>query len=131
MKRLPNKICICLGSPFHLSVLNEKKRVAWTVKNSCSKGNLAVFYLTTPISAIVGYGQIISEPWFESQSFWQDKYFAEIDKIVMFKKEKFIQIKTLRNLFPEWRYWLQPRQSVFVPEQLTKPFTELLENKTK
>lgn len=121
------QICVCLGAPYHLKNLNKKLPVAWTVKNNVTCGDLAVFYLTAPISAIVGYGVIISEPWYESQSDWQDKFFAEIDQIETFLEHNFIRIKYIRQLFPEWRYWLQPRQSVLTPESICQPFKELLE----
>lgn len=132
MKNKPNQnICICLGAPYHLPDLQKKEPVAWTVKNSCRIGDLAVFYLTAPISAVVGYGVIISEPYYESQSEWQDKYFAEIDRIQIYSEQNFISIKYIRQLFPEWRYWLQPRQSVIAPEDLTFTFKELLETNKK
>jgi len=121
-----SSIFTCLGSPHHLEDLKQLQPVWWTISKKAKKGDWAVFYLTAPISAIVGFGQIVKTPWYENESEWKEKHFTEISRLVMLDEDRFIRNSELRILFPEWRYILQPRSSVAAPEAVIAPLWELL-----
>lgn len=131
MKKEPN-IFMCLGSPTHLPELleiqSDQDTANWTIKPNAGPGDTAVFYLTMPIASIAGYGEVISDPWLDENSEWKDKYFAEIGNIRIFAETDFISNAEMRRLFPEWRWWLQPRRTGECAEDIRKPFLDLLKN---
>ena len=125
-----SKIFVCLGSPAHLPVLRglsyPHESVYWTIKRTAAIKDKAIFYLTAPVSAVVGFGNIIDVPREEPQSEWKEKHFTDINRIRIFDEKNFITNREIRELFPEWRFMLQPRQSVAMLETIQLPFWELL-----
>lgn len=125
-----SNIYVCLGSPQHLPDLRglsyPDESVYWTIKKTAKKGDKAIFYLTAPVSAVVGFGSIIDDPWEEPKSEWKEKNFTEINRIRIFDENQFITNRQIRELFPEWRFMLQPRQSVAMLADIQQPFWELL-----
>ncbi len=122
-------IYVCLGSPNHLSDLKNlrnQESVIWTINRNAKIGDKVIFYLTRPISAIVGFGRVCESPWVNAESDWKEKHFAEINQITILKDSQFITNREIKLLFPEWIYIKQPRQSVLMPETIRKPFEELI-----
>lgn len=127
MPKTPKQIYTCLGNPHHLDDLYLLLPVVWTISKNAEIGDIAIFYLTAPISAIVGFGTVMEKPWYNQFSEWREKYFADIAEIIMFDQDRFITNRQMRLLFPEWRYIRQPRVSVAAPSEIIKPFWKLLQ----
>lgn len=133
-----SNIFVCLGAPEHLISLKElsdenrpQQSIYWTVNKNAAPRDRAIFYLTYPISAIVGFGNIISSPWIEEDSEWKEKNYTEINRVRIFSECNFITNREIKTLFPEWIFWKQPRQSVATPKDLLHPFWELLNERWK
>lgn len=130
-----SKLYVCLGSPTHLPDLRDleypQDSVCWTINRKAEINDKAIFYLTAPVSAVVGFGNIIDVPWEDTQSEWKEKHFTDINAIRIFDENKFITNREIRELFPEWRYMTQPRQSVLMLEAIRLPFWELMNERLK
>ena len=120
---------MCLGVPAHLPMLKQigkREIMRWTCRKEAVYGDIAAIYLTAPISSIVGYGMIYSEPEIEEESDWADKYFADIGRFRLFAENDFVPIRRLKELFPEWKYLAQPRRTGIAPDAITGALVELL-----
>src|SRR5213594_3226754 len=88
-------IHFCLGTPQpHLEILREiattRSGLAdWTINTKAQPGDLALFYLKNPISAIVAYGFVRTHPTKETdrQSPWFGYYLSDIQNVRMLSRE--------------------------------------------
>lgn len=116
----------CIGNKQHLTSLFPGNSIDWTMHKDAKIGDYAVFYLTAPISAVVAFGKITGDAYFNIYSEWQDKYFAEVKIEIRLDETQFITNRELRNLFSEWKYIAQPRRSVLIAPDIASPLVELI-----
>lgn len=133
-----SNIFVCLGSPEHLpslKAISDERRpqqsVHWTINKNAEPGDKAIFYLTAPVPAIVGFGNIALIPRLDEESDWKEKNYTEINRIRISSEKNFIANRELKMIFPEWIFWKHPRQSVAAPADLLMPFRELLNERWK
>ncbi|MDQ4121689.1 MAG: hypothetical protein M3209_09615 [Acidobacteriota bacterium] len=108
---------------------NEDGEIIWTVPKSAKTDDEVFIYITAPLSAIVARAKCAENSWLQEHplSDWQGYYMAELADVEIFPEEKRIAMKTLRSLFPDWRWLSFPRQNVRVPQEFLQPFLELFD----
>jgi len=139
MKGEKENYYILLGGAEHMSFIKNQDKYPdhqffWTCPRTSKKGEQAFIYLCSPLSRIVGRVKFIGEPFHNvgdmfSGTNTKDKWMVEIGEIVFFEKRPEITIKGLRTIFPEWGWLRFPRQNTRIPNDLLKPFLELMEKK--
>lgn len=117
---------ICLGTPPHAlrSIVNYargRRAVQWTVHSQAQKGDVVLFYLLRPISALVAKGVLTRDAVKISsrRDAWFGHSMASIGQLELLPRE--ISRGQLRKAFPRWGYWTQPRLSTRVPDA-TAPY---------
>lgn len=99
----------------------------WTTHREAQIGDYVFFYITSPVKAIVASGRIATAPELQNDAreSWYKKYFSVISELRSFPQ--IVTIRELKALFPEWRYWQQPRTNSLVPEDdIVQNFLEML-----
>lgn len=134
-KMLERELFIVQGSPDHLPELMDEARypppeenwTLWTTPRTAQPDDLIFFYLLSPLSAIVGYARITSEPFLDNdyESVWFGKSMAYYQEVRIFTN--YVALFELRELFPEWHWTRRPQGSVKIPPHIKKPFLELIE----
>ena len=108
----------------------------WTVPKSAKKGDLAFIYLTAPVSAIVGRVELVEEPWFHVDGFFdnpkmKNKQVARIGNVTPLTGRTDLTMKSLRTLFGrDWPWLGYPRSHVRIPADILPPFLELINQST-
>ena len=89
----------------------------WTLSRHARPGDRMLIYLKAPVSAIVAWGRVSSVPLRldEPDSPWFGHFCADIEALSMTPSR--VSRDALLNAFPMWRYWMQPRTSVRVPDE--------------
>jgi len=129
-----HKTYVCFGEPgSHLGELrnaadNDGNLEWWTVNSAARAGDEVVFYLTRPLSSFVAIGLVTSDPFIvnDPASRWSGHKAAEIASVRMLPR--FVHVSEARELFPEWGFLRQPRQSTALPDELVDRFLRLLES---
>ena len=121
---------IFLGSQADRHHLKKFDLVGWTAHKNFTLNDTAFFYITAPVSAIVACGVMLEKLWVDDDpnSKWKGKVFAEI---YIQSDSLHIPIRHLRQLFPEWAWLRYPRQNALIPQEIVKPFLELVGEKNK
>jgi hypothetical protein len=120
---------IFLGSPSHGDAFGDDGgSVIWTARKEALANDVVFFYFTAPVSSIVACGRIIGEVWKNEDilSDWEGYWMAEVGHVEVFPKSKYIPIRKLRNVFPEWSWLRYPRANTKIPTELVRPFLELM-----
>lgn len=75
-------------------------RLTWTVPSRAQAGDIAVFYLSSPVSAFVAYGTINEDAWRESnpRDPWFGRYFAEVREVRPLPRD--VSLAEMRARFP-------------------------------
>ena len=106
----------------------------WTANKHVKKGEIALIYLTAPLSRIVATARIVGEPFFNPAAtsmfdnpFMFDKWCVELSETVYLGSHDELSIANLRKLFSlDWGWVRYPRGSTRIPDQLISPIQELL-----
>jgi hypothetical protein len=98
----------------------------WTVSRHAHIGDWVLLYVTAPISAIVAWAIVATEPEHvaDPSSPWHNSYMADMHSLTMLAEP--IKRGHWLTYFPEWRYWKQPRNSVRVPKEYESAVSRLL-----
>lgn len=119
---------IFLGSKDDKQFLEADEVVGWTSHDRARKDDEIFFYICAPHSAIVAHGiKVYEDDWTHPPD--TDKRFSgrAMTDIVVRRADLNIPMRKLRELFPEWAWLRYPRQNTQIPEDLVKPFLELME----
>lgn len=97
----------------------------WTISKHARRGDKVLLYVCAPVSAIVAVATVATTPERDDnlQSEWWGHYLADMDDLRMLDQP--ITRHALRERFPDWGYWKQPRNSVRVPEQYSSAVASL------
>jgi hypothetical protein len=128
---------ILLGGPEHLEWFEHFEddplsQFFWTVPKDAKVDEAAFIYLTAPVSRVVGKVLIVAAPFFHFGNTMfdhpqtKDKWMAEIKVVAYFEPRSELTIKGLRRLFPDWGWLRYPRNKVKIPDEIIKPFLELV-----
>jgi hypothetical protein len=120
---------IFLGSPAHGDCFGDDgDSVIWTARKNALDNDVVFFYFTAPVSSIVACGRVVGEPWLNEDIFsdWEGYWMTEVGHIEVFDRQKYIPIRKLREVFPDWRWLRYPRANTQVPAEIVKPFLELM-----
>lgn len=102
----------------------------WTINKNARPGDTVLLYVCAPVSAIVATAIVSDMPYLDEDvnSEFFGSYFAEMENL------KLLDVKVtrhqLRQEFPDWRYWTQPRNSVRVPDEYLPKLEKMLGVKT-
>lgn len=112
---------------YHQTLLDDsvEGETCWTINRNAKSGDEVVLYVCAPVSAIVAVASVVDAPVKDEDlnSIWFGSYFAEMENLRMLKEP--IPRKSLLELFPDWRYWTQPRNSVAVPGEYERTIRKL------
>ena len=94
----------------------------WTIDKQAHPGDRVVFYIRRPLSCLVAIGTVISPPRFQDDPFegWYGRYIADIADVQLLSRP--IPVQEIRQRFPNWAYWRQPRAHICVPPQFAMEF---------
>jgi hypothetical protein len=111
---------VCFGDPdAHLAALQELARTQevdwWTINRHASGGDIALFYITRPVSAFVAWGVVTSQPLLRTEEPWKGYYAAEVSDVRMLPRP--ISRVELCERLPQWRFMKFPRRSIRVPDE--------------
>lgn len=106
----------------------------WTANKNVCVGDVALIYLTAPLSAIIATVQIIGEPFFNpaatsmfNNSFMYDKWCVEVGKAFYLGRHDELTIANLRRLFAtDWGWVRYPRGSTRIPEHMIPLLQDLM-----
>jgi len=126
----PGAYQVCFGFyPVHFNQLRDwsRRRLTddWTVNSSAKSGDVALFYMQRPFTAIVATGTFAGPARQVSQGPWRGLYMAPVGKIKMLPCP--IQRKDLMLELPEWGWLRYPRRSTTVPTKYSKAIRALLD----
>lgn len=99
----------------------------WTINKSAKPGDLVYLYVCQPKGAIVATAVIADLPYLDEDlnSVFFGHWFASMENLRMLDIS--ISRPQLRQLFPDWGYWKQPRNNIEIPAQ----YCGLMEKITK
>jgi hypothetical protein len=128
---------VLLGGPEHLDFFQNNSQYAgtqwfWTMVKGARVGETCFVYMSAPVSRFVGRIEVVGEPFFHVGSTMfdnpkmRDQYVAEIGKVVYFAPRPELSISGLRKLFTDWGWLRYPRSKTRIPDDLVKPFLELM-----
>lgn len=120
---------IFLGSPEDRHWIQNNETVGWTSHRDAELDDRVFFYITAPVSAVVGYGHICGG--FKNEDIRSKYYERWMSEILVINDSLNIPFGNLRELFPDWRWLKFPRQNTQIPEEIVKPFLELVNEKPK
>ena len=94
----------------------------WTIDKQAHPGDRVVFYIRRPLSCLVAIGTMISPPRLQDDPFeeWYGRYIADIADVQLLSRP--IPVQEIRQRFPNWAYWHQPRAHICVPPQFAMRF---------
>jgi hypothetical protein len=94
----------------------------WTIDAQARPGDRVVFYIRRPVSCLVAIGTVISPPRLQDDPFeeWYGRYIADIADVQLLSRP--IPVQEIRQRFPNWAYWRQPRAHICVPPQFAMRF---------
>lgn len=106
----------------------------WTANKHVEVGDVALIYLTAPISGIVGTVRILGKPFFNhaatsmfNNEFMHDKWCVEVGEALYIGRHEDLTIRNLRKLFAvDWGWVRYPRGSTRIPADIVGPLLELL-----
>lgn len=112
---------------YNLKEDSVEGNTTWTINKNARPGDVCAMYVCAPVSAVVATAVIAEDPFQEKDlnSPFFNTYFAEMNELKMLDIS--ITRHQMRELFPEWRYWLQPRNSVQTPPEFLVKFTKNLQ----
>lgn len=89
----------------------------WTINRNAERGDLVLLYVCKPTAAIVAIAEVETKPEFcdDPGDPFHRSHYADMINLVMLSEP--ITRAMLREVFPTWRYWTQPRNSSRVPDQ--------------
>jgi hypothetical protein len=95
----------------------------WSINKNAKPGDVVLLYVCAPKSAIVATAIIADIPYLEENinSEFFNTWFAEMNELILLNTS--ISRHHLREIFHDWGYWKQPRNSVQVK---TEYLSELL-----
>ncbi len=99
---------------------------SWTVPKAARTGDVAVFYLSAPVSAFIVRGSIASNAWRESnrRDSWYGRYFASVDRLESLPRD--VGLAEVRRRYPNWAYLRSAQGTVTVPPTHTRMFLRYL-----
>jgi hypothetical protein len=94
----------------------------WTIDKQAHPGDRVVFYIRRPLSCLVAIGTVISPPRRQTDPSkgWPGRYIADIADVQLLSRP--IPVQEIRQRFPNWAYWRQPRAHICVPPQFAMEF---------
>lgn len=97
----------------------------WSINRLARPGDMVLLYVCAPVSAIAATAFIAEPPYLEEDvnSPFFNTYFAKMDNLKMLDVS--ITRHQMRELFPDWRYWIQPRNSVVAPTEFQPQVLDL------
>jgi hypothetical protein len=96
----------------------------WTINRHASGGDVALFYIKSPVSAFVAWGVVQSEPVLRTIEPWKGHYAANVSKVLILPR-RVTRVELCQRL-PQWRYLNLPRQSIAVPDDIFEPLMACL-----
>jgi hypothetical protein len=98
----------------------------WSINKNAKVGDQVLLYVCAPISAIVASALISDDVYLDEDinSPWYGTYFAQMNNLKMLDVK--ITRFQLRQMFPDWGYWKQPRNSVLVQPEYSRQLEKLL-----
>lgn len=87
----------------------------WSINKKARSGDIVLLYVCAPVSAIVARAIVSDDPYemTEINSEWFGTWFAKMEDLTMLEKP--LTRSELCDLFPDWGYWKQPRNSIAAP----------------
>lgn len=128
---MPRRYHTCIGTPrLHLEDLKLDIRdhgtTVWTINKDAKRGERVIFYMTSPISAFVAVGVLVTDAWQEPKgSEWEGFWMAEIGELRLLAAP--VTRKELLRRVPRWRYMYSPIMSQVVREQYVPELERILE----
>lgn len=110
----------CFGRPMdHLVTLvgcaADQSPTSWTIDRHAVADDLAVFYLTQPLSAVVAWGIVAGVPALESEGEWADHHMVAVGGIHLLPRP--VSRESLVTRVPEWGFLRAPRRELRVPDE--------------
>lgn len=110
------------------------ERFFWTANKHVQKGDVALIYLTAPLSRIVSTVRIVGAPFFNAAAtsmfdnpFMYDKWCVEVGEAVHLGSHDELSIANLRKLFSlDWGWVRYPRGSTRIPDEIVPLIEQLL-----
>jgi hypothetical protein len=109
-----------------LKVDSRAGETDWSINKNAKVGDCVLLYVCAPVSAIVATAVISDDVYLDEDinSTWFGTWFAQMSEL------KMLDIKVtrhqLRQAFHDWKYWMQPRNSVLVKPEYLPQLEELL-----
>lgn len=102
---------------YYYSLIEDAKtgETVWTINKNARSGDTVLLYVCAPVSAIVATAIVSDNPFIDNDinSEFFGSYFAEMENLSLLGEK--LTRHNLREIFPNWGYWKQPRNSVEVP----------------
>lgn len=101
----------------------------WSINKNAKPGDRVLLYVCAPISAIVATAYISDAPYLDEDinSMWFNTWFAEMEELKMLGIK--ITRHELREIFPDWGYWKQPRNSVLVEQKYLPKLDDVIKSR--
>lgn len=128
---MPRRYHTCIGTPrLHLEDLKLDIRdhgtTVWTINKDAKRGERVIFYMTSPVSAFVAVGVLVTDAWQEPKgSEWEGFWMAEIGELRLLAAP--VTRKELLRRVPRWRYMYSPIMSQVVREQHVPELERILD----
>lgn len=130
---MSRRLHTCIGTPrLHLEDLKLDIRdhgtTVWTINKDAKRGERVIIYMTSPVSAFVAVGVLVTDAWPEPQgSEWEGFWMAEVGEL------SWLPVPATRgellSRIPAWRYMYSPiRSQVVDPRHV--PELERMLNRT-
>lgn len=128
---------VLLGGPENLRFFERREAYAgrawlWTMVKDARVGESCFVYLSAPVSRFVGRFKVKAEPFYHvgttmfSHPQLRDTWVAKVGDVEYFTGRPELAIKRLRELFPDWGWLRYPRGKTRIPDEVLKPFLELM-----
>lgn len=110
----------CFGNPKeHLlelaTLASDQSQTTWTIDRHATAGDLAVFYMTQPLSAVVAWGIVAGEPALETEGDWSGHHMAAIGGVYLLPRP--VPRAALAARVPQWGFLRAPRRELRVPDE--------------
>jgi hypothetical protein len=110
----------CFGRPHpHLVELAgyaaSRQPLRWTIDRRATDGDVAVFYLTLPLSAVVAWGTVSGEPALETGGEWEGFHMTDVLDVQLLPRP--VLRETLAARVPDWGFLRSPRREIRVPDE--------------
>lgn len=114
---------------YYQSLLDDaiQGETVWSINKNAKVGDAVLLYVCAPKSAIVATALIADSPYLEENinSEFFNTWFAEMNELTLLDIS--ISRHHLREMFPDWGYWKQPRNSIAVPKQYERQLIDFIE----